>query len=235
MAMGKKLGLALRSARKNKGLTLVDAGIALGLSHAAIQQWEKGTTSPTIDNLTRFCEAVGADLSELRNLWLEEQTNASDNVKLNRGDSDARPATRMKPLPEFFGARDLPVYASAEGGDGELIVSSDPVAYEIRPHTLHGIKEAYAIVVRGESMVPAYRPGDQAWANPRMPWQEVEADVILYAVDDGMGEARAMIKEVVKWDATTITLRQYNPPKVFQVQRSEWNRIHRVTGKFNRM
>jgi len=90
------------------------------------------------------------------------------------------PSRHPKPAPEFFNKTDkMPVYAAAEGGGGHLIISHDEIDRIPRPHTLEGIKEAYGILVTGDSMVPAYGPGDIAWVNPRLPPMR-ETDVILY-------------------------------------------------------
>lgn len=138
-----------------------------------------------------------------------------------------------RPAPEFFGGANLPVYAAAEGGGGTVILPSDPVGYARRPHTLEAVKDAYAILINGESMAPAYRPGDTAWVDPSMPLRR-DTDVIVYAVEEVHGEAKATIKELVSWTDTEWSLRQINPPKQFKLPRANWQTAHRVVGKFAR-
>ena len=142
----------------------------------------------------------------------------------------ASEGTSRPPL-QFMNYQDLiPVYASAEGGEGCLIVSHDEIGRAPRPHVLDGVKDAYAILITGTSMVPAYKPGDRAWVNPTL-GPSRETDCILYAVDD-TGEAKATIKEMVNWSDTAWTLRQHNPAKTFKLDRGVWITHHRVVGNF---
>ena len=141
---------------------------------------------------------------------------------------------RSKPLPRFFDDGDrMPVYAAAEGGNGTMIVSTDEIDRIPRPYTLEGIAEAYGILITGESMVPAFRPGDTAWVNPRLPPIR-DCEVILYQVNDHDGEAVASIKQLAGWTDREWVVQQWNPPKKFKLDRGAWKTCHRVVGKFSR-
>lgn len=147
-------------------------------------------------------------------------------------DESEQPGFREPPA--FMNDRDMmPVFASAEGGNGALIVSTSEIDRVPRPYTLEGVREAYAILVTGESMVPAYEPGDYAWVNPRLPPMR-ETDCILYEIDGETGDARATIKRLISWTPKSWNLRQWNPRKDFQLDRSIWNKHHRVVGNFRR-
>lgn len=102
-----------------------------------------------------------------------------------------------------------------------------------RPHKLENISEAYGILVEGESMVPAFEPGDVAWVNPRLAPRRGR-DVILYAETEGSADRRATIKRLKTWTDDHWTLEQWNPPKTFKLPRAEWTTCHRVAGKFSR-
>lgn len=147
------------------------------------------------------------------------------------------PAEGHRPPPQFFDARDtMPVYSAAEGGAGTMIVDFDPIEYVPRPYTLELVKDAYGILVTGESMVPAFRPGDIAWVNPRLSPMR-DTDVILYGGIEH-GEPRASIKELTRWTEDKWFLRQWNPPEgqkpEFTLNRKDWPKCHRVVGKFSR-
>ena len=144
---------------------------------------------------------------------------------------ERQPRGTYRSPPQFMNNQDLiPVYASAEGGEGSLIVSHDEIGRAPRPHVLEGVKDAYAILITGTSMVPAYKPGDRAWVNPTLPPAR-ETDCILYAVDE-TGEAKATIKEMVTWTDAAWTLKQHNPAKTFKADRGIWTTHHRVVGNF---
>lgn len=208
-----------------------------------------------VDMAQKIADALGIDVAYLNGLQEERRKqkygNSDNVVQLPSGNTregaaisgSAGPDTVVlrsghRPPPELLGRRDLPVYAAVEGGPGEMVVAQDPVEYVARPDKLRGIPEAYAVLVRGESMAPLYRPGDQLLVNPRKPWRLREAIVVLYATKNADGEehgdGRAMVKEVVSWTSTAVTLRQYNPPGEFTVSLAEWNDIHRVIGKYDR-
>ena len=146
----------------------------------------------------------------------------------------ASAGTRTKPASRFFDDGDrMPVYAAAEGGNGTMIVSTDEIDRIPRPYSLEGIAEAYGILITGESMVPAFRPGDTAWVNPRLPPIR-DCEVILYQVNDHNGEAVATIKHLVGWADREWLLQQWNPAKKFKLDRGLWKTCHRVVGKFSR-
>jgi phage repressor protein C with HTH and peptisase S24 domain len=143
-------------------------------------------------------------------------------------------AARQRPAPRLFDEGDrMPVYAAAEGGNGTMIVSVDEIDRIPRPYTLEGIAEAYGILITGESMVPAFRPGDTAWVNPRLPPIR-DCEAILYQVNDRDGDAIATIKQLVGWNDREWLLQQWNPPKKFKLDRGLWKTCHRVVGKFSR-
>lgn len=131
--------------------------------------------------------------------------------------------------------RDFPVHVAAQGGRGELIVSSEPVSWVLRPTPLLGVSKAYGIIIVGESMEPEFWPGDTALINPHLPPERGET-FIFYSEKDG--EAHATIKRLVKWTQTHWHLRQWNPPTGekadFTALRRDWPKAHRVVGKYSK-
>jgi len=156
---------------------------------------------------------------------------------LNVAPSDLDPRLlegQYSPPPRFLGERDLPVYAAAEGGPGQLVVSTDPIELVPRPWYLGEVRDGYAVVVSGESMSPAFEPGDMAIVNPRLPPMKNRHHIIVSNDDDG--EFRATIKKLTGWSSDEWMLEQYNPPagqeKLFKLNRREWPKALRVVGKY---
>jgi phage repressor protein C with HTH and peptisase S24 domain len=153
--------------------------------------------------------------------------------------SDARPRARNKsaftpiitPGSELVGSRDFPVFAAAMGGDGHVIVTFDAVEYVKRPAILEGVRDAYGILLTGESMVPAYWPGDMALVHPHL-HPSRDTDVVLFHVPPA-NEAEAIIKRLVSFNDREWTLKQYNPADEFVESRADWTICHRVVGKYN--
>ncbi|MBR1193213.1 helix-turn-helix transcriptional regulator [Bradyrhizobium sp. AUGA SZCCT0160] len=135
------------------------------------------------------------------------------------------------PGDQLVGARDFPIYAAAAGGEGFMIVHTDVMEYVKRPVILEGVPESYGVLVVGESMVPAYRPGDMALVHPRRPIER-DADVVLYDHDHRTGDAKAMIKRLVNFNDRSFKLEQYNPAKTFTEHRADWPICHQVVGMY---
>ena len=140
---------------------------------------------------------------------------------------------RVVPGSDLVGDRDFPIYAATQGGEGHLIVTNDPIQFVRRPIIVDGVKNAYGLLVTGESMVPLYEPGDFALVNPHLP-PERDTNVILYAHDPATGEAEAMIKRLVGISDKSWKLKQFNPEKVFSEHKADWPICHRVVGKYDR-
>lgn len=129
--------------------------------------------------------------------------------------------------------RSLPLYAAARGGEGHVIVTFEPIGYRKMPTILQGVRGGYGLLITGESMVPAYWPGDEALVNPNLPPQR-DTDVILYHnPPQETGEAEAIIKRLVGMNDREWTLEQYRPAEAFKEARQEWPICHRVVGKYN--
>lgn len=201
-----------RNVRESKGLSQTQLANLAGVGQTTIDKIERGETKSS-RMLPKLAAALGVQVEEL--------------------DTDAKLSGAIVQEPKFF-SNDLtmPVFASAEGGNGSLIVSADPLEYIRRPHTLEAVTDAYAILIVGESMVPAFEPGDTAWVNPRLPRMR-DTDAIFYSLAES-GEAHATIKRLVSWSEGEWTVRQWNPAKTFKLERQKWQRSHRVVGKFSR-
>ena len=125
----------------------------------------------------------------------------------------------------------IPIYSAAQGGKGHIIIDLNPIEEARPPDELIRVRGAYGILIVGDSMVPAYKPGDVAWVNPHKP-VERDTDVVLYHVPPH-GEAEAMIKTLIGISQREWKLRQYHPPRDFSESRVDWPVCHRIVGKRN--
>lgn len=136
------------------------------------------------------------------------------------------------PGADLVGARDLPLYATVEAGEGAVVMSSDPVDEVRRPAPLATVKGAYGVIVSGESMVPALRPGDTALIHPHLP-PKVE-DICLF-ISEKNGEFVATIKEYVGQTKEHWKVKRYKPEeKEFTLRKSEWQTCHVSVGRYSR-
>ncbi len=206
----------IRDAVDAKLTTYKDLSAAIGRNHAYVQQFvERGTPQ------------------ELRQRDVETIFGLIDGA-------GGKPTTRrgfapvLVPGEQLVRAdRRLPVYAAARGGDGHVIVTFDPVEYVKMPTILESVRGGYGLLITGESMVPAYWPGDTALIHPNLPPQR-DTDVVLYHTPpEAKGGDEAMIKRLVGISDREWTLQQYQPADIFREFRADWPVCHRVVGKYN--
>lgn len=132
---------------------------------------------------------------------------------------------------EQLGRKDLPVYASAQGGpDGSMVFSYDPIEWRERPSILENVPDAFAMYVVNDSMEPRYRQGDLLLVHPRRPVRPGN-DVLCVRVSENR-EHLAMIKQLVRMNTKEIVLQQFNPKKEIIVSRRDLASLHRVLGAY---
>lgn len=139
-------------------------------------------------------------------------------------------ASAMKPGASLVGDKDLPVFGTAQGGSGALIVTSEPVDWVVRPDPLLRVKDGYGMIVTGDSMDPALRSGSIALINPHLPPRPGDYCLFRNHADDGT--THVAIKEYRGETDTVYKVRQYNPPRDFTLKKSDWQVRHRVVGSY---
>lgn len=217
-AIDMELKERLHAARKRSDMTQAEVARALGVTPQAVSQWERGEAVPEHSKLLPLAKLYGIEPG-----WLLGEPG-----DLPRTEGGYRPA------PEILGERDLKVFAAVEGGPGEMVVSTDPIELVARPWYMREVRDGYAVLVVGESMIPAFEPGDIAVVNPRLPPMRGK-DVVLIGGEQ-QGEFRASIKRLESWDAKQWHLRQFNPPRGQKPEltwlRRDWPKALRVVGKY---
>lgn len=208
-------GEIIKKAREGKGLSQAKLAKKIGISQPAVKKIEAGDTRES-KHLYKIARILDLDPDTIA-----PQTAPDASGILSR------PFTSQ--------GNDFPVHASAEGGSGHIIVSSDPVDFMPRPAIVAHVRDAYGILVVGTSMEPEYKQGETALVNPRLP---VVNDEVYIFYGEREGEAKATIKHLRKQTADKWHVLQHNPPhgmpKEFTLSRREWQWAHRVLGKYSR-
>jgi phage repressor protein C with HTH and peptisase S24 domain len=201
----------IRALREALGLSQSELARRVGVTPQAIQQLEDGKVRDP-----RYIVAL-AEILRVPPATL--------------GETAGSPAGGYRIQHEQLGRKDLPVYASAQGGpDGSMVFSYDPIEWRERPSILENVPDAFAMYVVNDSMEPRYRQGDLLLVHPRRPVRPGN-DVLCVRVSEN-SEHLAMIKQLVRMNTKEIVLQQFNPRREIVVSRRDLASLHRVLGAY---
>lgn len=228
-----------------KKLSMKEASLRLGKSHAYIQQFLKRGVPAQLDEDVRgpLAELLGVDEDLLRGPssklpkreYVKGNPSALESLVVGQdrstlGSVSEQNAPVITPGAHLVGDRDLPVFGTAQGGSGALIVTDQPVDWVVRPDPLLRVRDGYGMIVTGDSMYPKHSNGSTALVNPHLPPRNGDTCVFRHHADDG--SVTAIIKELRRYNDHTWWVRQYNPKKDFTLKRSEWQVCHVTVGNF---
>lgn len=175
-----------------------------------IAQIELGKTAIS-KSLLALAQAMGKRISDLDPEYKEEQ------LSIVTGD-------------HLVGAKDLKIFGTGEGGDGIMVLSNEPVDYARRPEPLQNVKDGYGVIVTGESMCPAIKPGDIALIHPHLPARP--GDLCLFKSEDH-GTFRGTFKEYRGETKDAWKVRRYQPKtKDFLLKKKEWPVRELIVGTY---
>lgn len=203
--------------------TLDEFGKSVGVSAQAVSQWLSGETKPSFKTLTKIASIYRANID-----WI---VNGDGDEPSRVETQHAASTPHMKRVEAPMGARDLPIFAAVEGGDGDLVISTEAVDLVPRPWYLGEVKDGYGVIVTGESMSPAYEPGDMAIVNPRLTY--MRGKIHIFTAESENSHFKATIKKLVSVTETDWVVEQFNPHKKFNLPKMVWTHARRVVGKYN--
>lgn len=127
------------------------------------------------------------------------------------------------PFPPSRMPLNVPILGAAVGGNpadsAAFEFNGDLVGYARRPPYLTGRKDVFAVYVYEESMAHWRVPGQLVYVERLRPPRENEYVLVEFHPQPGESVRRAMIKRLLGTTPTKFRLRQYNPPKDFEVDR----------------
>lgn len=197
-------------------LDLKNLSLAIGRNHAYLQQFLMRGSPRELPESARqgLAPLLGITPDELRSTAPPAGGLAGGNV--------VRAVERS----------DLPVYASAEGGGGSIIVTNEPIDFVRRPEPLLSVRDGYGCYVIGDSMSPAFEQGDLLLVHPGRPVRQ--GDDCVFVRDQGDGTQQALVKRLLRIAPEKWRVRQYNPPRDFDLDRSQWQKAQLIVGKYTR-
>jgi phage repressor protein C with HTH and peptisase S24 domain len=227
------------------GLNMSEVSHRLGRNETYLQQFLKRGSPRELHERDRIqlAEILRVSEDQLRGpssiLPKREYVKVSQSSRESLVAGSSRRSTlpeNQQPSPEFIpgaqlvGDRDLPVFGTAQGGSGALIVTNEPVDWVVRPDPLLRVKDGYGMIITGDSMDPALKSGSIALINPHLPARV--GDFCLFRNHAEDGTTHAAIKEYRGETEVAWKVRQYNPAKDFTLKKSEWQIRHLVVGSY---
>lgn len=205
-------GELIRQRREALGWSQAELGKRIGTSQTAVGKIEAGTTKRS-----RFFP----ELARVLSIPIAE---------LNPAFAEPSDVGAFIPNEALVGRKDnLPVYGSAEGGSGALIVDYNPIDYVRRPANLEHVRGGYGILVVGESMVPVVEPGHILLINPHVPPQARDVAVFYRTFLD---ETVATVKTYLSQTQTEWRVCRWHPKESrFTLPRDEWRDCHVRVGQ----
>ncbi len=229
------------------GLTMSEASQKIGRTHSYLQQFLKRGVPRELKERDRelLAEVLKVSPEKLRGSSPAlPKRDYSKNNSAPRADvmshsernavvSDTVQNPAVVPGAGLVGeALDFPVFGTAEGGGGALIISNAAVEYMFRPEPLRRVREGYGIIVSGESMAPKVQSGSTMLVNPHIPPRAEDVCIFRKSADDGT--VHMIVKELVNYTDTIWRVKQYRPAKTFSLKRSEWQICHVTVGQYYR-
>ena len=201
-------------------LDLKNLSLAIGRNHAYLQQYLMRGSPRELPEAARhgLAPLLGVTPDDLRSTAPPAPGGSAGEL---RG-----PESRATDRAE------LPVYASAEGGGGAIIITNAPIDFVRRPEPLLSVRDGYGCYVIGDSMSPAYEQGDLLLVHPGRPVRA--GDDCVFVRDQGDGGLQALVKRLLRISPVKWRVRQFNPAKDFDLDRGQWQKAQLIVGKYAR-
>lgn len=202
-------------------LDLKNLSLAIGRNHAYLQQYLMRGSPRELPEAARL---VLAPLLGVTPDALRATAPASGDIALHGGDAQG-----------LFTAdeSDLPVYGAQDGdGTWTTLTSADPVDHVRRPEPLLSARDGYGCYVIDDTMSPAFERGDLLLVHPDRPVRP--GDDCLFVQESGNHTQRVQLKRLLRITSENWEVRQFNPPRDFDLDRGEWQKVQLVVGKYSR-
>lgn len=239
--MGVLLGKALKAAREARGLRQKDLAQEIGVSSAAVGQWENGKTEPSTEHLIRVCDLLNINLAaatggmvKLQNIGSPDKPEDSVPIVQDRRPDFRHIEDELLRLggydPTIRGdIKDVPVLGvAAAGNDADFYMNGEIIDYVRRPLGVSRMKDVYAIYVVGSSMSPRYEEGEVVYVSPRRPPQIGDYVIIELKPDADDAPTRAFLKRLSRRAGSKIFCEQFNPPRSIEIDAMTVKSLHRV-------
>lgn len=236
----------IKQVRKRARLSQEKFAEALGevegikITRGAVGNWELGGGISRA-NLAAISDKFNVDLNWLElgkgqePVWVESKPNVNITSKgivsgsghlRSKEMTDVQNAMLGAPI---VGYTRVPIRGQSMGGnEGALIFASDDNFGEVdAPPRLHRVPDAYAVYVRGNSMLERFKHGEVVYVHPYEPYKK-DDDVVIQVQATEAGVVVGYIKRFVSMDDRSLKVRQLHPKKLLTFPRNTVVAVHKV-------
>lgn len=216
----------------------ISAHEGVTVTRGAVGNWEKGGGISRA-NLAAISALFGVSLD-----WLERGIGGVPNLEqpVQARDANLAHTPKLRHAPDTkqntpSNARvgdavslttTIPVYGQAMGGKhGEFVLNGNKVADILAPVSLHGVANAYAVYIAGNSMEDRYFAGEVAFIHPGLPVKRGDFVVAQIAAEEG-SPPLAFVKRFISLDDRRLRLQQLNPKKFLEFPKRLVVSIHLI-------
>ena len=152
--------LSLKALRVRAGVSMAEAAIACGYKTPSGYQHYEDPKKFTRRYLPHHVAEKLAPIFAGRAAKGEVPVTAEEVWALagHVGPVKGEPVVIVDPEPPSFRTFVVPIYSAAMGGKGHIIIDTNPIEEARPPDELRRVRDAYGILIVGESMVPPTSP-----------------------------------------------------------------------------
>lgn len=208
---------------RGKKFTQEELANLVGVTKAAVTQWELGQTPP--HKSRRAAIAAALQCSEE---WLFAEPRAqtaSQSGEPGYLKRSSGPTKLLVPSPR--GASTLPIRGTIANPAGDFSFTGQVTDYRRRPPAMADSQFAYAFVMRGFAMAPIWEEGDLVYVDPGRPIQ-IGGYAVIELQPNEDGRSAVIVRRVMFRNADTIELWQASPDKRYSISAGDVAHMHRV-------
>lgn len=223
------MGSRIRELRANADISQAKFGELFGVSREAVSQWEKGKSTPEQPKLEAIAARYAVSLD-----WLAGKDQPQGDKTPVDIPSRALGREIVSGLDFQVGAqtldswpRDLKIIGHVKAGvDGFFLDQGEHHGMAHRPPALQSVKDAFAVYVQDDSMVPAFEPGQIVWVHPTRP--VAPGNNVIIELADG----QAFIKRLVRRTVSKVVCLQWLPKREVEYDAKKVKRLYYVVGAY---
>lgn len=228
----KALGIRIKAVRRALGETQAVFGERFRVEQGTVSRWENGSI-PVRTLWASIAEVAGVSPAQFFMGTPAPEDGMADSHPMSKGEADQTTtlksnASNPVKLVERPLTAKLPRYRFAHAGQGGAVLMDSRHDDITAPEALAGIDGSFACFVHGDSMEPFLFAGDTVFCHGFAPPRGNDFVVLQVWEDDENGHLLGLVKQFVRQDATSVTVRQFNPLQEFTFPRERVKAVNKV-------